>query len=109
MNKVHHISERIIDSNGDIRWKAIISGMHVTHREDGPAVIEKADGTEWWMINGQLHREDGPAIYRKIDGLAKFYIDGHMLNPEMTINNSELQRKYPKLVAMMLIYLVYNS
>jgi hypothetical protein len=31
------------------------------HCEDGPAIITKDGGKEWW-VNGLRHREDGPAI-----------------------------------------------
>jgi len=48
---------RSVSSDGTERW--ILNGQ--LHRDDGPAVIG-ADGTEKWYQHGQLHRGDGPAV-----------------------------------------------
>lgn len=32
------------------------------HRDDGPAIIQAANGNKLWYHHGRLHRTDGPAI-----------------------------------------------
>ena len=46
----------IEDADGTKRW--ILNG--VPHRLDGPA-IERSDGSKEWFLNGEQHREGGPA------------------------------------------------
>lgn len=41
-------------------------GTNILHKEYGPA-IEYADGTECWYFDGRIHREDGPAVYNNYD------------------------------------------
>jgi hypothetical protein len=43
------------------------------HREDGPSV-EWADGTKKWYLNSKLHRKDGPAI-EYADGDKEWYLN----------------------------------
>ena len=48
------------------------------HRTDGPAV-EYADGTKEWYLNGKNHRTDGPAIERS-DGTKIWYLNGEQVD-----------------------------
>lgn len=42
----------------------------VRHRDDGgPAVIDP-DGTQFWMVDGEIHRDGGPAVIRPDGGQA---------------------------------------
>jgi hypothetical protein len=50
-------SQLVEDADGTKYW--CLNGK--LHREDGPAA-EMADGTKYWYLDGKLHREDGPAI-----------------------------------------------
>ena len=110
MNKQYHVVPKmIVSSNGDIRWRATIAGMTVLHREDGPALIEGADGTEWWFINNRRHRGNGPAIYRKIDGYAIFFINNVKITIDELLNDVSMQNQYPELLGAMLIYSIHNS
>jgi hypothetical protein len=48
---------------------------HQLHREDGPAIEYKDDGSQYWYVNGKLHREDGPASI-DTDGEKQWYLNG---------------------------------
>lgn len=50
------------------------------HREDGPAEILLATGTQRWLRHGRLHRTDGPAVIRQ-DGTTEWWIGGKPLDP----------------------------
>ena len=93
----------MIDQFGNKTW--YLNGL--LHREDGPS-REDADGFRSWSINGLLHKEDGPAIQYS-DGRGFYWLEGRYLKLELSINNLELQEKYPKLIESMIIYLVHNS
>ncbi len=43
------------------------------HRTDGPA-IEYPNGIKWWYLNGERHRTDGPAIEYP-DGRRYWYLN----------------------------------
>ena len=62
-----------IDHYGNKRW--YLNGN--LHREDGPAIVDMADGRKEWWINGNLHREDGPAIIWA-DGDKEWWINGKL-------------------------------
>ena len=49
---------KTVDGDGTIRYR---NSNRNLHREDGPAYI-RANGTEFWLLNGRAHREDGPAV-----------------------------------------------
>lgn len=44
------------------------------HRTDGPA-IEHSNGSKGWWLNGKRHREDGPAV-EYADGTKQWYLNG---------------------------------
>ena len=48
------------------------------HRTDGPAV-EYPDGTKKWYLNGRLHRTDGPAV-EWADGTKEWYLNGEQVD-----------------------------
>jgi hypothetical protein len=96
-------SECITTNSGSKEWWW---GDHL-HREDGPAV-ERINGAKYWYINGFCHREDGPAV-EWANGEKSWYIENRCLNLRESINDPELQAKYPKLIESMIIYLVHNS
>ena len=48
--------EIIEDANGTKRW--LLNGQ--LHRSDRPTV-ERADGSKEWFLNGEQHRGDAPA------------------------------------------------
>lgn len=60
--------ERVIDEDGTERW--LLDGN--LHRKGAPAVVHP-NGIEEWRRDGKLHREDGPAlivpadIYERVD------------------------------------------
>jgi hypothetical protein len=51
------------------------------HRTDGPAII-RANGSEYWYVNGELHRTDGPAIIRA-NGSEYWYVNGENITSEV--------------------------
>ena len=66
------MTQRIdIDNKGNKRY---YNDAGHFHREDGP-VIEFANGTKQWIINGKLHRENGPA-FEKSKGDKEWFING---------------------------------
>lgn len=114
-----------VDLDGSYAWR-LTNGDY--HREDGPAV-RIDDGSEFWFLNGKkhrldgpackytkgvnewwqygnLHREDGPAI-EYTNGNMEWYIYGEKLDPNeyVKIKNPN----YPKLVQMMIVYLIHRS
>ncbi len=44
-----------IDSDGNKRW---FNKNGEYHRENGPAIVEWANGDKWWWINGKEITED---------------------------------------------------
>ena len=38
-------------------------------------IIEDANGTKRWLLNGQLHRSDGPAV-EFADGRTRWFLNG---------------------------------
>jgi hypothetical protein len=38
-------------------------------------IIEDANGTKRWLLNGQLHRSDGPAV-EFADGRTRWFLSG---------------------------------
>ena len=62
--------EMVEYANGSRQW--YLNGK--LHREDGPAV-EHADGTRKWYLNGKRHRDDFPAVERA-DGYRSWYLNG---------------------------------
>jgi hypothetical protein len=97
-----------IDEHGNKFWW--LNGQ--LHREDGPAIeypaVEYYNGYRAWYLNGECHREDGPAC-EWTDGRRSWYLNNEKLNPEVAVNDPELQVKYPKLIEAMTVYLVHNS
>lgn len=61
----------------------------VTHREDGPAVINPDGRAEYWK-RGKLHRTDGPACVLR--GREEFYLEG------VEVSESDLCHATPKRV-----------
>ena len=54
------------------------------HREDGPA-IELANGTKEWFLYGEYHREDGPAV--EYAGGSKWWrLNGKIVHPETLVD-----------------------
>ena len=60
----------IEDADGTREWW--VNGE--LHRDDGPAV-ENVDGTRMWWVNGKIHRTDGPAI-EYLDGTREWWFNG---------------------------------
>jgi hypothetical protein len=44
-----------------------------------PELVEDADGTKFWYLNGKYHRTDGPAI-EDADGTKKWYLNGNQVD-----------------------------
>ena len=66
----------VVDDFGTTRW--FKDAEHsIRHRENGPAVIW-ADGSKFWLQDGQLHRIDGPAVERA-DCTKEWHINGEEL------------------------------
>lgn len=65
-------------------------------------------GLKIWQFNDQIHREDGPAIEYP-NGKSYWFLNDKILNPIIAINNIKLRKKYPILVASMIVYLVHKS
>jgi hypothetical protein len=79
---------RITDEDGTVSFYRYPGGP--LHRDDGPAVLRGATGTEMWYQDGERHRDGGPALsyaggpqcwYRhnqrdRADGPAIIYPDG---------------------------------
>ena len=57
-------------ADGSKEWR--LNGK--LHRTDGPA-IEYADGSKEWYLNGKCHREDGPAV-EYADGTKFWFLNG---------------------------------
>jgi hypothetical protein len=54
-------------------------------------LIEYADGSKYWYVNGELHREDGPSI-EAVDGSKHWYVNGKLHRkdgPAIEYNNGE--------------------
>lgn len=66
----------MVDDFGTTRWFKNAE-RSIRHRENGPAVIW-ADGSKFWLQDGQLHRIDGPAVERA-DGSKEWYNNGEEL------------------------------
>jgi hypothetical protein len=49
-----------------------------------PEMIEYADGSKYWFLNGALHREDGPAI-EYADGSKAWFLNGKQLDEEQIL------------------------
>ena len=62
-------------ANGTKEW--FLNGKR--HREDGPA-IEYSDGTKAWFMNNLSHREDGPAVEYP-NGEKGWFLKGEKLIP----------------------------
>lgn len=93
----------VISSDGIRRY--FVDGK--LHRENGPSII-KPNGDAYWHKHNLLHREDGPAI-EFADGESVWYLNGEVLNPFVTIDDFEMNEKYPALVAAMIIHSVHNN
>lgn len=74
-NNLHRVDgPAIVDKHlGNEYWQ-----YGLRHRTDGPAVIHKNGRLEYWQ-NGQLHRNDGPAIVYP-DGRVEYWRNGEMVN-----------------------------
>ena len=79
------------------------------HRLDGPALINLTTGVKMWYRYGKCHCETGPAIEDPELGWVEFHIDGVKLNPRIAVNDPFFIKKFPLLVASMLIYLVHEQ
>ena len=54
------------------------AAMTILHRTDGPA-IERAEGSQAWLVHGKLHRTDGPAC-EYASGSKDWYLNGQRLS-----------------------------
>ena len=63
-------------ANGSRYW--LLNGEF--HRTDGPAV-ELFNGTKHWYLNGEFHRTDGPAI-EYANGTKFWYVNGEYYTKE---------------------------
>jgi hypothetical protein len=48
--------------------------------------IKLSNGSEMWLLDGQLHRIDGPAVYRPRTNFRSFYLHGQLYSFEAWIN-----------------------
>ena len=71
--------------------------------------IIEIEENKFWMEKGQLHREDGPAVESTNGKNNTWWINGFQLFPNEAVNNVNLKDKYPKLIEVMVVYLVHNS
>ena len=69
----------------------------------------KGFGTKIWRNKlNKVHREDGPAAEYS-DGKVFWYVEDKKLDPNIAVNDPELQARYPKLIESMIVYLVHES
>ena len=71
-NLLTEITGMVEWANGSRAWW--VNGLR--HREDGPALV-KANGDREWWVNGRLHREDGPAVVRA-NGDRAWWMNGRL-------------------------------
>lgn len=65
------------------------------------------NGTKNWYFKGLIHREDGPALEFS-NGYKAWYLNGRCLDYLVVVDDPYYQKKYPKLVESIMIYIVHN-
>ena len=68
------------EADGTIKW--FVNGE--LHRDKDKPAIEDVDGNKWWYLNGKLHRDNGEPAIELADGTKKYYLNGIEYNPKDT-------------------------
>lgn len=86
------------DEHGTTRY---VNAGGRTHRVDGPALIHR-DGGEQWYLDGDLHRIDGPAVTYGDTGGIEWWVAGKhcesSYNWEVAVAEWRVQQAAPDLL-----------
>lgn len=89
--------QHVIHDDGTQEW--ILNGN--LHRTDGPAIISSY-GYQAWFINNKLHRSDGPAFIDS-NGTKRYYLYGDNVDISGDFDSPEFQKQWKRILKTMVM------